>query len=277
MENTIIGSQITKFRKEARMTQEELGKAVGVSTQAVSRWECGGAPDVTLLPAIADKLGVSIDALFGREGGQEQDMEETISRWYLSQPKEQRYCKLNRLIWTAVKSPYDYFSAANYMTKCTEPNLGSLVSSNIETDSGVYFGVNAEDMSFAMVCPAPEEGYKAYFADNEQYRKLFSALATPGCLEFLLYMLSQNQEFFSVELLSQKIGIEAKQLEQVLEEMKHFGLTRNLEVETVNGTLKAYGVYQNAAYIPFLYIARYLMEENKMNYYFIRDMEKTLM
>lgn len=60
----LIGTQISKFWKEAGLTQEELGEAVGISGQAVSRWECGGAPDVTLLPMIADKLGVTIDAFF---------------------------------------------------------------------------------------------------------------------------------------------------------------------------------------------------------------------
>ena len=55
MNNNLIGEQITQYRKALNMTQEELGKAVGVSTQAVSRWENGGAPDVALLPAVADK------------------------------------------------------------------------------------------------------------------------------------------------------------------------------------------------------------------------------
>ena len=55
MNENLLGSQIAKFRKAAGLTQEELGRSVGVSTQAVSRWECGGTPDVTLLPAIDGK------------------------------------------------------------------------------------------------------------------------------------------------------------------------------------------------------------------------------
>ena len=50
MNENLIGSQIAKYRKESGLTQEELGRTVGVSTQAVSRWECGGTPDVLLLP-----------------------------------------------------------------------------------------------------------------------------------------------------------------------------------------------------------------------------------
>jgi len=67
MDNNTLGDNIARFRKAAGLTQEELGTTVGVSAQAVSRWECGGAPDVALLPAIADALAVSTDALFGRE------------------------------------------------------------------------------------------------------------------------------------------------------------------------------------------------------------------
>ena len=49
MNDHLIGIQISQFRKAAGLTQEELGEAVGISGQAVSRWECGGAPDVALL------------------------------------------------------------------------------------------------------------------------------------------------------------------------------------------------------------------------------------
>ena len=64
MDNNLLGEQIAKYRKAAGLTQDELGKAVGISAQAVSRWECGGAPDITLLPDISARLGVTIDALF---------------------------------------------------------------------------------------------------------------------------------------------------------------------------------------------------------------------
>ena len=57
---------LKSIRKEKGMKQEELAAIVGVSPQAVSKWEQGGMPDAALLPAIADALGVSIDALFGR-------------------------------------------------------------------------------------------------------------------------------------------------------------------------------------------------------------------
>lgn len=86
MSDNLIGGQITRYRKALGMTQEELGRAVGVSTQAVSRWECGGAPDVTLLPAIADRLHITVDTLFGREGGAPVDIQTVVLQWLLSLP-----------------------------------------------------------------------------------------------------------------------------------------------------------------------------------------------
>jgi transcriptional regulator with XRE-family HTH domain len=62
-----IGRQIAKLRKENNITQEELAKNLDVSAQAVSKWENGGAPDVEMMPKIADYFGVSIDYLFDRK------------------------------------------------------------------------------------------------------------------------------------------------------------------------------------------------------------------
>lgn len=50
---------------EKNLTQEQAARALGVSTQSVSRWECGTTlPDVTMLPAIAELYCVTIDDLY---------------------------------------------------------------------------------------------------------------------------------------------------------------------------------------------------------------------
>lgn len=62
-----LGIRIAQLRKEKNMTQEAFARSLGVSPQAVSKWETGiGYPDITLLPQIARELGVSIDQLFGK-------------------------------------------------------------------------------------------------------------------------------------------------------------------------------------------------------------------
>ena len=56
---------IARLRKEKRWTQAELGEKLGVSNQAVSKWEQGmSLPDILLLPLMASTFGCSIDELF---------------------------------------------------------------------------------------------------------------------------------------------------------------------------------------------------------------------
>ncbi|MBQ8474335.1 MAG: helix-turn-helix transcriptional regulator [Clostridia bacterium] len=61
-----IGSNIYNLRKEKKITQAQLAEMLGVSEQAISKWENGVcAPDVSLFPVIAEYFGVSIDRIFG--------------------------------------------------------------------------------------------------------------------------------------------------------------------------------------------------------------------
>ena len=54
MDTMIIGKNIADLRKKKGVKQDELARFVGVSAQAVSKWENGGVPDTELLPKIAD-------------------------------------------------------------------------------------------------------------------------------------------------------------------------------------------------------------------------------
>ena len=59
-----IGERIQKMRKDCGMTQEALADALGVTPQAVSKWENDvSCPDITLLPKLAAQLGVTTDEI----------------------------------------------------------------------------------------------------------------------------------------------------------------------------------------------------------------------
>ena len=61
-----LGEKIKELRKRDGRKQEDLAGALGVSNQAVSRWEKDGSyPDMEMIPAIANYFNVSIDELFG--------------------------------------------------------------------------------------------------------------------------------------------------------------------------------------------------------------------
>jgi len=64
-----IGSRIAKLRRDKGITQDQLAERMGVSPQAVSKWENGIAcPDISLLPALAGFFGISIDELLTGNG-----------------------------------------------------------------------------------------------------------------------------------------------------------------------------------------------------------------
>ena len=57
---------IKRLRQNKGVTQEQLGDVLGISSQAVSKWENESAlPDILILPKLADYFGVSIDELMG--------------------------------------------------------------------------------------------------------------------------------------------------------------------------------------------------------------------
>ena len=59
-----IGNRITKYRKQKSLTQEALAEKLGVSSQAVSKWENDAScPDISLLPTLCKELGITSDEL----------------------------------------------------------------------------------------------------------------------------------------------------------------------------------------------------------------------
>ena len=68
MEQKTIGKFITALRKANGMTQRELAERLNVSDKTVSRWECdNGAPDLAVIPVLAEIFGVTCDELLRGE------------------------------------------------------------------------------------------------------------------------------------------------------------------------------------------------------------------
>jgi len=89
LEVNILNNRVRSLRLERDITQQELGDMLGVTAQAVSKWETGMAtPDITLLPKISALFKCSIDSLFyGSEPVHEQESNKTMVRANLSASK----------------------------------------------------------------------------------------------------------------------------------------------------------------------------------------------
>ena len=65
---TSLGSKIAFYRKKLSLTPEELAEKCSVTPQAVSKWENDiSAPDIALIPVLAQLFGISCDELLGVE------------------------------------------------------------------------------------------------------------------------------------------------------------------------------------------------------------------
>ncbi len=74
-----IGTKIRELRRRDGRTQDNLAEALGVTAQAVSRWESGGSyPDMEMIPAIANYFHISIDELFGYHDEREEKIKDIL-------------------------------------------------------------------------------------------------------------------------------------------------------------------------------------------------------
>ena len=63
-----LGTRIAEQRRKMNLTQDQLAEQMGVSSQAVSKWENDlSCPDISLLPSLSDLFGISIDELLRGE------------------------------------------------------------------------------------------------------------------------------------------------------------------------------------------------------------------
>ena len=79
-----IGSTIKYLRHKKDVTQEQLAEYLGITSRAISQWECERTvPDVYMLPTIAEYFGVSIDYLFHSDKDEyEKDIKEYEAKYY---------------------------------------------------------------------------------------------------------------------------------------------------------------------------------------------------
>ncbi|MCD7832696.1 MAG: helix-turn-helix transcriptional regulator [Lachnospiraceae bacterium] len=275
----IIGDKISELRKAKGMTQEQLGSLVGVSSQAVSKWENGGTPDVELLPLIADVLGVSLDGLFGREEGPGMDITHTLIRYLQSFPVDRRMEEMFQILTACIPGLGIPDSLAHemediinvrdtaYIEDVLEDEPSTWMRSVLSRDNGSLLTVSAKDFPLFLLLPEPEGSYGQNLAPVKEYQKMFKILGQDGALE-LLYAIAKRQPdaYISATALAKESALPAEDMERLLLEMTGCGLLSSIEIEAENGRMNVYQLHNDEALIPFLYFARWLMQ--KRNFYF---------
>ncbi len=247
---TIVGEQIQKFRKEKALTQRELGERIGVSGSAVSQWESGGTPDISLLPALSDVLGVTVDALFGRTGAAREDMAQAVEGYIDSLPEDRRWGEMVSLVHSAIVS--------GCMGKNGEiVNIGSRdFEETYLSPKGVITGISTGGRSFLSVIHNGENEADDLLSCDEKVCRLFAALSEPHALALLVRLYREPPKFHTAGALALLMGMAREELQEILAEFTRLRLTEELSLETEEGSVKAYKVNLTGATVPFLAAAR---------------------
>ena len=226
-----IGKQIGRLRQAAGVTQEKLGQALGVTTQAVSRWECGGTPDASMLPAIADFFHVSIDELFGRETGKgRQSLESRIAEELAACPKEKRFERafaLCRALRDGVLAEFMEKNLSLIAPEYGDDMGGEQVYSAVTENEGVLWMKLMKDDKYFFMMPEPKGGFGSIMDRPEEYERLFERLGRPGCMSVLMYVYRNNNREspgFSAQWAAQGAGLPEGQTRELLQSLTEIDL-----------------------------------------------------
>lgn len=251
---SMLSERIAALRKERGLTQEQLGKMVGVSSQAVGKWEKGGTPDVELLPALSDILGVTVDALFGRTEAKREDMEEVVGRYIASLPKDKQIERLISLMRKAMLTGcFDEITDIVDFERCDSE------ATYISRD-GIITAVSSGKQSFISAIRNAEGLFDDLLLCDENVNKLFSALSCPHALTMLSNLYRETPKYRTAGALAMLTGITQSEAEEILLIFTELRLTEELELETENGGAKAYTVNLTGAAVPLLFSARLMTQ-----------------
>lgn len=253
---SIIGQQIKKYRMAKSITQEQLGQLVGVTTQAVSKWECGGTPDAELLPNLADALGISIDALFGR---MERSAALALAQKLCHMPEPEGCQHAFDLCWamelglTHDSLPDDML--ALYLDHSNLDNYSDHSFSRVMHDSGMALARHSPDFHHFFLMLEPEKGLSAHLSEPEKLRQVFALLADEIILKVLSSMYTRLNTPVAASLIGKISGISIETVEHQLDILCQHKLVKRSVIATAEGDMYSYMFNQEGPVIALLCLA----------------------
>lgn len=131
-----FGENLKKLRKSKELTQEALADFLGMSFQAISKWERGDTyPDITMLPVISSFFNVSVDSLLGIDMIEKEKRINEYSKEYSRLLTENKIGEAREMLKIAIAEfPGNYDLLAKYLNTLihTEDNANYLVSIKAE-------------------------------------------------------------------------------------------------------------------------------------------------
>ena len=262
MSESTIGGNIAELRKSKGVTQENLADAVGLTAQAVSKWESGGSPDTSLLPAIADYFGVTIDRLFGRKVRDNSDMPADVRDYIAAHPFEERINAMYQICFHAFFFFMDMPENSEFSQLIKNISIDSLLKAgaehgiNLLKTGFVKMGISGKAQYFLLM-PEPEKGWQ--LDSEEELCKFFSLLSDKAAMKSLIFLHSRQNKGFTSQLLEKEFEISREKAEYILAEFANLKLVKIKELEIDDRLLTTYEFEPNVSIIPFLIFANELI------------------
>jgi len=277
---SVIGEQIKKYRIRKKYTQENLGSMIGVTTQAVSKWERGGTPDAEILPQLADALGVSIDALFGRE---DQDLQLLLTKKLSTMPSDEAFRRAFSFCWSIMPGlTGDGSFSENFYDSFTEhPDKQSDQSSDflakLLRDDGMTLARMSGDFRYFFLMVRPhDDGILEHFESEEAIRQVFALLADKKILKTLYYLYTVSNIPVTSQLISRGTGLELSDVERCMKTLCDKMIVHPMKIASVDGEINSYIIRFEANLMPLLCYADEIAKGCQYPFFGMCDREKPL-
>lgn len=268
MEAPSIGITIANLRKSKNVKQEELANFVGVSTQAVSKWENGGMPDCELLPRIADFFNVSIDTLFSRHIEDYDDLKNALARIIASFDQEKRFEIAMEYCWIIGKALGGAIGSEKTLKEDLDIIDDGYQHSQMIFQSGFSTFSLMKKLPYFFILPEPSLGWKNGLFEKERYEKFFKLLGDRDIMNCLFLLYERENKPFTPKLLEDKLKITEDRAKQILDELKSFALIKETEIELDDATKIIYNFIPNPSFIALLAITTEMIKRpNAFVYY----------
>ena len=214
-----LSANIKRLRLAKNLTQEQLATTLGVSAQAVSKWETSETyPDGALLVPLAKALDVSLDELFDNDSVSMADIAgRIISLIHKSEAKD-RFHIARDICWQIERG---LFNCRMEIENNYDPNeiKNQKNASYILDNTGFTIVSNGKEPFFS-VFPEPAEGYGHFLNDKEDLQKIFAALSHTETMNALIYLYHDNENYvFESSVLAKECDIPSDKIESVLADL----------------------------------------------------------
>ena len=248
------------------MTQADLGDAVGVSMQAVSKWERGGTPDIDVLISIARYFGVTMDELLGLVPNGSGHLSDDLFSTLLHSTSQNKIGEAVDYCWSIFKGMSGLSSVQDYGYSCASASDIENSRCRVSNNNGISFFLASRDAQMFAIAPEPEEGFMSMLSKDTDYVELFHFLGDPDVFHLLLFICTRPQLLFSKRLASYSTNIPDAKVKKVFQEFENRGWLVKESADLDRGSITLYRTACKEHVIFFLLFAREMIINPKFWY-----------